>query len=161
MKHLKLQRDKMAHTIRLSVKLPCSRSRAWNAIADWESQGNWMLQTKVLVTSQIREGVGTSISAFTGPFYKSYPKFSKLGLLDTMVVTSWQPPEKCDVVHTGKILKGTGAFELLEISPNSTRFNWSEAIECSRLKFFAIYPFMWVGVRISLARLKATLGRPE
>jgi hypothetical protein len=120
-----------------------------------------MLQTKVWVTSQIREGVGTSISAFTGPFYKSYPKFSKLGLLDTMVVTSWQPPEKCDVVHTGKILKGTGAFELLEISPNSTRFNWSEAIECSRLKFFAIYPFMWVGVRISLARLKATLGRPE
>ena len=151
----------MANTIRLSVKLPCSRSRAWKAIADWESQGNWMLQTKVWVTSPIREGVGTSISAFTGPLYKSYPKFSKLGLLDTMVVTSWQPPEKCDVIHTGKILKGLGAFELLEISENVTRFNWSEAIECSRLKFFVIYPFMWLGVRISLARLKATLGRPE
>jgi len=151
----------MANTIRLSVKLPCSRTRAWKAIADWESQGNWMLQTKVWVTSPIREGVGTSISAFTGPLYKRYPKFSKLGLLDTMVVTSWQPPEKCDVIHTGKILKGLGAFELLEISENVTRFNWSEVIECSRLKFFAIYPFMWLGVRISLARLKATLGRPE
>ena len=120
-----------------------------------------MLQTKVWVTSQIREGVGTSISAFTGPLYKSYPKFSILGLLDTMVVTSWQPPERCEVLHTGKILKGSGAFELLEISPALTRFNWSEDIECSRLKFFAIYPIMWLGVRISLARLKATLGRPE
>jgi len=151
----------MAHTIRLSVKLPCSRSRAWKAIADWESQGDWMLQTKVWVTSQIHEGVGTSISAFTGPFYKSFPKFSKLGLLDTMVVTSWQPPMRCDVLHTGKIFKGVGAFELIEISQNLTRFNWSEGIECSRAKFFAIYPFMWLGVRISLARLKATLGRPE
>lgn len=120
-----------------------------------------MLQTKVWVTSQIREGVGTSISAFTGPLYKSYPKFSKLGLLDTMVVTSWQVPERCEVMHTGKILKGLGAFELIEISPNLTRFKWSEGIECSRWKFFAIYPFMWLGVRISLARLKATLGRPE
>ena len=120
-----------------------------------------MLQTKVWVTSQIREGVGTSISAFTGPLYKSYPRFSKLGLLDTMVVTSWQPPQRCDVLHTGKIFKGVGAFELIEISSNLTRFNWSEEIECSRLKFFAIYPFMWLGVRISLARLKATLGRPE
>jgi len=48
-----------------------------------------MLQTKVWVTSQIRDGVGTSISAFTGPLYKSYPKFSSFGLLDTMVVTKW------------------------------------------------------------------------
>jgi hypothetical protein len=151
----------MANTIRLTVNLPCSRLRAWNSIADWETQGEWMLQTKVWVTSQIREGVGTSISAFTGPLYKSYPRFSKLGLLDTMVVTSWQPPQRCDVLHTGKIFKGVGAFELIEISSNLTRFNWSEEIECSRLKFFAIYPFMWLGVRISLARLKATLGRPE
>jgi hypothetical protein len=151
----------MANTIRLTVNLPCSRLRAWNSIADWETQGEWMLQTKVWVTSQIREGVGTSISAFTGPLYKSYPKFSKLGLLDTMVVTSWQPPQRCDVLHTGKIFKGVGAFELIQISSNLTRFNWSEEIECSRLKFFAIYPFMWLGVRISLARLKATLGRPE
>jgi hypothetical protein len=120
-----------------------------------------MLQTKVWVTSQIHEGVGTSISAFTGPFYKSYPKFSKLGLLDTMVVTSWQPPARCEVMHTGKILKGAGAFELSEISATATRFNWSEDIECSRWQFLAIYPFMWIGVRISLARLKAALARPE
>jgi hypothetical protein len=150
----------MSNKLRITIKLPCSQERAWAAIADWESQGNWMLQTKVWVTSQIREGVGTSISAFTGPLYKFYPKFSALGLLDTMVVTKWQPPEICDVVHTGKVLKGNGSFELVPINSTSTKFNWSETIECSRLKFLAIAPFLWVGVRISLARLSTSL-RPR
>ena len=150
----------MSNTLRITINLPCSQERAWTAIADWESQGNWMLQTKVWVTSQIREGAGTSISAFTGPLYKFYPKFSSLGLLDTMVVTKWQPPEICDVVHTGKILKGTGSFVLSPINSTSTKFNWSETIECSRLKFLVIAPFLWVGVRISLARLSTSL-RPR
>jgi hypothetical protein len=150
----------MSNTLRITINLPCSQERAWAAIADWESQGNWMLQTKVWVTSHIREGVGTSISAFTGPLYKFYPKFSSLGLLDTMVVTKWQPPEICDVVHTGKILKGTGSFVLSPINATSTKFNWLETIECSRLKFLAIAPFLWVGVRISLARLSTSL-RPR
>ena len=150
----------MSNTLRITINLPCSQERAWTAIADWESQGNWMLQTKVWVTSQIREGAGTSISAFTGPLYKFYPKFSSLGLLDTMVVTKWQPPEICDVVHTGKILKGTGSFALSPINSTSTKFDWSETIECSRIKFLAIAPFLWVGVRISLARLSTSL-RPR
>ena len=150
----------MSNTLRITINLPCSQERAWVAIADWESQGNWMLQTKVWVTSQIREGAGTSISAFTGPLYKFYPKFSSLGLLDTMVVTKWQPPEVCDVVHTGKVLKGTGSFVLSPINSTSTKFNWSETIECSRIKFLAIAPFLWVGVRISLARLSTSL-RPR
>jgi hypothetical protein len=151
----------MSHTIRISLTLPCNQVRAWQAIADWEGQGNWMLQSRVWVTSQIREGIGTTIAAFTGPFYKSYPKFSNFGLLDTMVVTNWQPPYRCDVIHTGKILKGTGTFELVEISATATRFNWSEDIECSRLQFLAIYPFLWIGVRISLARLSTSLRPPE
>jgi hypothetical protein len=116
-----------------------------------------MLQTKVWVTSQIHEGVGTSISAFTGPLYNFYPKFSSLGLLDTMVVTKWQPPAICDVVHTGKILKGTGSFELSPLAEDKTRFDWSETIDCPRIAFLFVAPFLWVGVRISLARLSASL----
>lgn len=151
----------MLNTIQISIKLPCSRDRAWAAIADWESQGDWMLQTRVWVTSEIREGVGTAISAFTGPLHFLYPKFSSLGLLDTMVVTKWQPPVLCDVMHTGKILKGSGSFQLSEISANSTKFDWSETIQSSRLKFLLIAPFLWVGVRISLARFSTSLAPRE
>jgi hypothetical protein len=150
----------MSNTLRIKIDLPCSQERAWQVIADWESQGDWMLQTKVWVTSHIREGVGTSISAFTGPLYKFYPKFGSLGLLDNMVVTNWQPPQICDVVHIGKVLKGTGSFKLTARSQNSTRFDWSETIECPRFIFLLVAPILWMGVRISLARLSTSL-RPR
>ena len=99
--------------IAMSLVINAPIERVWAALADWESQGDWMLQTRVEVTSQIREGVGTSISAFTG--------IGKLGVMDHMVVTSWQPPHICDVMRTGKIIKGTGRFELVAINADTTR----------------------------------------
>jgi hypothetical protein len=135
-----------------------SKNKLWSHVADWESQGDWMLQTKVWVTSSIRDGVGTSIEAFTGPFYKFYPKFSKLGLLDLMTVTQWDPPNSCHVIHTGAVIKGTGTFELVELEPNKTQFNWSETVVIPRALLFIGIPLLWavkIGVIISLRRLRA------
>jgi hypothetical protein len=108
-----------------------------------------MLQTTVEVTSDIREGVGTSIAAFTG--------IGKLGIMDHMTVTAWNPPTVCDVVHTGKIFKGTGRFELTELTPQSTRFDWSEEVLAPRALFLLIAPGLYVGVRISLSALRRQL----
>jgi hypothetical protein len=108
-----------------------------------------MLLTKVEVTSKIREGVGTSISAFTG--------IGKLGLMDHMTVTAWQPPNICDVVHTGRIIKGTGRFELTQIDAFTTRFDWSEEIEAPRAIFLLIAPGLYAGVRISLMAFRRQL----
>ena len=119
--------------------------KVWAALADWESQGDWMLQTTVEVTSEIREGVGTTITAFTG--------IGKFGVMDHMVVTSWQPPHICDVAHTGKIIKGTGRFQLSAIDADTTRFDWSEEIVTPRVIFLLIAPGLYAGVRISLAKL--------
>jgi hypothetical protein len=110
-----------------------------------------MLQTRVDVTSDIREGVGTTIAAFTG--------IGKLGVMDHMVVTSWQPPHICDVLHTGKIIKGTGRFELVVIDAETTRFNWSEEILAPRAIFLLIAPGLYAGVRISLTKLGRHLRR--
>lgn len=127
----------------LVIKAPIEK--VWAALADWESQGDWMLQTRVDVTSEIREGVGTTIAAFTG--------IGKLGVMDHMVVTSWQPPHICDVLHTGKIIKGTGRFELVVIDTETTRFNWSEEILAPRAIFLLLAPGLYAGVRISLTKL--------
>jgi uncharacterized protein YndB with AHSA1/START domain len=127
----------------LVIKAPIDK--VWAALADWESQGDWMLQTTVEVTSHVREGVGTTIAAFTG--------IGKLGVMDHMVVTSWQPPHLCDVLHTGKIIKGTGRFELVAIDSDTTRFNWSEEILAPRVLFLLIAPGLYAGVRISLTKL--------
>jgi len=138
----------------LAIQIICQApiEKVWAEIADWSSQGSWMLSTRVWVTSEITEGVGTSIAAFTGPAHRMYPTFSFLGLLDTMTVTKWEPPTRCDVIHTGKILKGTGTFQLESRGPDVTAFYWSETIEIHRALFLLGAPFLWLGVRISLGR---------
>ena len=135
--------------IAMSLVIDAPIEKVWAALADWESQSDWMLQTTVEGTSSIREGVGTSIAAFTG--------VGKLGVMDHMTVTSWNPPTVCDVVHTGKIIKGTGRFELTALSDQSTRFDWSEEILAPRAVFLIIAPGLYVGVRISLSTLRRQL----
>jgi len=143
--------------INIRIKISAPIDKVWAAIADWESQGDWMLQTRVWVTSDIRSGVGTSISALTGPLVKSGFKF---GLLDKMVVTNWLPPYLCEVDHVGKIIKGTGKFELSDISKDqqaATNFDWSETIKAPKVVFLLIYLPTYLGVRISLLRFRRSL----
>jgi hypothetical protein len=135
--------------IAMSLIIDAPVQKVWDALADWESQSEWMLQTTVEVTSEIRSGVGTSIAAFTG--------IGKLGIMDRMTVTNWSPPTVCDVVHTGKIIKGTGRFELTALTPQSTRFDWSEEILAPRVLFLLIAPGLYLGVRISLSALRRQL----
>lgn len=144
------------NTLAISLSIPAPRAEVWKSIADWPSQGQWMLQTKVWVTSERTTGVGTTIAAFTGPLYKFYPRIKSPGLLDLMTVTRWEEPARCDVNHHGKILKGSGSFILSEEDSNSTRFDWSETIVAPRVLFLLIAPFLYVGVRISLARFART-----
>jgi hypothetical protein len=139
-------------TLAISIMIDAPSEKVWARIADWQSQGDWMLQTKVWVTSDSVEGVGTSIAAFTGPFYKFYPRFKTVGLLDLMTVTHWQPPVRCDVEHVGKVLKGSGTFQLSDVKNGKTCFDWSETIIAPRVLFLAVAPFLYLGVRISLAR---------
>ena len=143
--------------IKIQIKIKAPIEKVWAAIADWESQGDWMLQTRVWVTSDIRSGVGTSISALTGPLVKSG---FKVGLLDKMVVTNWQPPYLCEVDHVGKVIKGTGKFELTDLSSKQeavTNFDWSETIKAPKVVFLLIYLPTYLGVRISLLRFRRSL----
>ncbi len=143
----------------LAVDLPIAApaTKVWEAIADWQGQSNWMLQTKVLLTSKESAGVGVTIEAFTGPLYRFYPRFAWLGVLDLMRVTHWQPPVRCDVIHYGKIIKGTGTFEVEAVGEQSSIFHWSEEIAAPKLVFLVIKPFILAGVKISLARFRRLL----
>ncbi len=143
----------------LAVDLPIAApaSKVWDAIADWQGQSKWMLQTKVFLTSKESAGVGVTIEAFTGPLYRFYPRFAWCGVLDLMRVTKWEPPVRCDVIHYGKIIKGTGSFEVEAVDAQSAIFHWSEEIEAPRLVFLLIKPFILAGVKISLARFRRLL----
>ena len=139
--------------IAMSLVIDAPIEKVWASLADWESQGDWMLQTTVEVTSEIREGVGTKIAAFTG--------IGKVGVMDRMQVTKWEPPFICDVLHTGKIIKGTGRFQLSSIDSETTRFDWSEEILAPRALFLLIAPGLYAGVRFSLANLSRQLTQSK
>jgi hypothetical protein len=146
-----------SNSLRVDLAIKAPAQKVWDFIADWEGQGEWMLQTKVFLTSEKSAGVGVTIEAFTGPLYRIYPRAKFLGVLDLMKVTRWEPPTRCDVLHYGSIIKGTGTFEVEAVDANSSIFHWSEEIEAPWLLFILIRPFILAGVRISLARFRRLL----
>lgn len=141
-------------TVTCTVDINASQQAVWNAIVDWENQGKWMLQTDVVVPAGApRAGVGAQIEAFTGLL----PKKRFLGFLDPMTVTSWEPPHVCDVLHTGKVVRGTGRFELLAMTSSRTTFVWSEELRLplgilGRIGWLFVAPGMIAGVKFSLRR---------
>jgi hypothetical protein len=75
-----------------------------------------------------------------------------------MEVTNWQPPTRCDVVHIGRIIRGTGKFELKE-KKSVTTFYWSEEIIAPAIFIAILKPFILMGVRISLRRFARLVER--
>lgn len=146
-----------SNSLAVDLAINAPAEKVWSAIADWQGQSQWMLQTKVILTSKEATGVGVTIEAFTGPLHRLYPRFAKLGVLDLMRVTHWEPPVRCDVIHYGKILKGSGAFLVESTGSDRSIFHWSEEIEAPRWLFLLVRPFILVGVKISLARFRRLL----
>jgi hypothetical protein len=155
---------KSNNQLALTVEIKQPAKVVWKHLVDWRGQSDWMLQTKVWSELDqdrtVKNGKGVLIFAFTGMFSNLYPKL-KLGVLDTMEVTKWQPPTRCDVVHIGRIIRGTGKFELVE-KKNVTTFYWSEEIIAPAILLAILKPFILLGVRISLRKFARLVERsPE
>jgi uncharacterized protein YndB with AHSA1/START domain len=103
------------------VEIDAPPSKVWDRVVAWERQGEWIPATRVRPTAGGGRGVGGGIEAFTG--------FGPLGFLDTMVITDWSPPRRCAVRHTGRVVRGSGAFEVFELAGGRSRFIWSEWLE--------------------------------
>ena len=142
--------------LRVPVRAPASA--VWDAVTDWEAQGEWMPATRVRVVGGDGHGhgIGARIEAFTG--------FGRIGVLDTMVVTEWRPPTWCAVEHTGRVIRGTGDFRVDEV-PDGAVFTWSEDLDLpagmlGALGWKLISPFVRLAVRHSLTRLAhSVVGR--
>lgn len=122
--------------------------QTWAAVIDWPTQGEWMLGTTVSGTGN---AVGGTLEAYTGrkPF----------GFLDTMVITVWEPPYRCEVLHTGRVVKGTGVFEVRE-APGGSELVWSEVLALplgilGKLGWPLVRPAFKAGVQKSLKRFAA------
>jgi hypothetical protein len=133
--------------VSVDVVVDAPAEAVWAAITDWPRQTDWMLGTTVRATDNGGIGVGGGIEAFTG--------WGRVGFLDTMVVTDWEPPHRCVVAHTGRVVRGLGVFEVVELPRGRSRFIWSEVLNLplgivGRLGWPLLKPAMVAGVRRSL-----------
>lgn len=132
--------------------------RVWDVLVDWESQPDWMQDARsVTVTSPHRTGVGVTIDV---------PTTIALGItvLDVMEVTEWVEHRKISVRHTGRFIKGSGAFEVaptrLPDGGEGTLFTWWEDINAplgrlgESVATYVVVPIVAFVFRRSLRALK-------
>lgn len=98
------------------VLVPAEPADLWRLAMDWRRQGDWMLGTRV----RGGQGVGAAVVARTA--------IGPIGFTDTMVITQWYPPHRCVVRHTGRVLRGTGVFEVARRGPQS-ELAWTERLQ--------------------------------
>ncbi|MGQ0841456.1 SRPBCC family protein [Actinokineospora sp.] len=133
-------------TERVDIAAPAETT--WAAITDWARQGEWMLGTTVRVTAGDGRAVGSRLAAFTGA--------ARIGFTDTMEITAWAPPHRCEVLHTGRLVRGTGLFEVVPRGERST-FVWHERLDLplgavGALGWRVVGPGFRYGVRRSLRK---------
>lgn len=117
-----------------------------------------MLGTRVEVRSGDGAGVDSELAAWTGA--------GPLGFWDTMVITRWEAPYRVDVLHTGRVVKGTGVMEVVALPGGRSRFIWSEELDLpwgvlGRAGWPVARPALRAGVRRSLEKFARLVERGE
>jgi hypothetical protein len=102
--------------ISFRICLRAEPDRVWQVAMDWSRQGEWIPATRVRGGT----GVGAQVTARTG--------VGPVGFTDTMVITEWDPPRRCAVTHTGRVVRGSGVFEVVA-RDGVSEFRWSELLE--------------------------------
>jgi len=137
--------------LRVTVDVAVPARQAWVAIADWESQGAWMVATRVRGTAS---AVGEKLEGWTG--------LGPVGFLDTMTISEWDPPRSCTVAHTGHVVRGSGGFEVAARGAAACRVTWWEKVDLplgvlGRIGWLVIGPTTRLFFKVSLGRLKRIL----
>jgi len=137
------------------VQVPQPQEQVWHAVVDWPRQGEWMLATSV----RGDHGPGARVVARTG--------IGPVGFTDTMVITEWEPPRRCVVRHTGRVVRGAGVFEVVPAGAGS-EFRWTERLDLplgavGRWGWRLARPLARRGMDLSLRRFArfVTTGAPH
>ena len=110
--------------IRREIDVDVPASRLWDYVTDWPRQAEWVPHTRVerVDPGDPARSVGGRIKAWSG--------LGPVGFWDYMTVTSWEEsPDgggRCEVLHTGAVVRGEGEFEVVATGPETSRFLWSE-----------------------------------
>ena len=139
--------------IAAEVTVDAGPADTWRTATDWSRQREWIWGTRV----SGGHGIGAGLTAWTG--------IGPIGFTDHMVVTEWDPPRRCEMRHTGRVVRGTGIFEVAPHGPGS-EFRWIEDVQLplppaiGALAARVIIPIAGWGLRSSLRRFARLLDSP-
>ena len=143
-------------TLTFKIEIRASQLTVFDYVADWERQSDWIMFTTVKQLSDPAKNSDIYLAATTkvGPFK----------VVDTMAVTTWQPPEKIVIEHTGRQVLGKGVFMVKKISDDRCEFVWEEITPIpfaavGRIGLFILMPFIRFFYDKSLRRMKAVIER--
>ena len=142
----------MIAKLAVSIDVAAPAELVFASVVDLPSQDRWMLGTTLFALGGdvAAPDVGSQIAALTG--------VAGVGVLDTMVVTDYDPPHRWATRHTGKAFRGAGIFTV-EVTPSGSRVTWAEEID---LPFGILGRVGWRGakplVRWGLAKSLRTLA---
>ncbi len=104
-----------------TVTVAAPAARVWALVTDWSRQGEWIPATEVHLTRGTGTALGDRVVARTavGP----------LGFDDPMEITGWDPPHRCEVRHLGRVVRGSGTFEVEPVDAATARFRWVEQVD--------------------------------
>jgi carbon monoxide dehydrogenase subunit G len=133
------------------ITVAAAPDEVWRAVADWAGQHRWMLGTR----AHGGHGLGATVVARTG--------IGPLSFTDTMVISEWDPPRRCVVRHTGRVVRGSGIFEVTPTGAGA-EFRWTEQLDlplavAGRLGWPLVRPLAQRGMDASLRRF-ARLVQP-
>jgi hypothetical protein len=151
----------MRALLRREVRLDVPAADAWAYVTDWPSQSQWVPHTRVELVDPADPAhrVGGRIRAWSG--------LGRLGFWDHMTVTSWETRQdgggRCEVLHTGTVVRGEGEFEVVAEGPDASRFIWFEMAvipggRLGALAFRLVRPVVERLIDQGLERLRKRLG---
>jgi len=132
------------------VTVAAEPAATWRVAVDWPRQREWIWATRV----SGGHGTGAEVTGRTG--------IGPIGFTDPMVITEWDPPRRCVLKHTGRVVRGTGIFEVAPHGPGS-QFRWVEHLQLpvppavGRLAGPVITPVAEWALRSSLRRFARLL----
>lgn len=139
----------MGTELTVRVEVPAPPETVFAAATDWERQDEWILATTVRVLRGDGRSVGSEVEAVTG--------VRGLGVTDSMRITLWDAPQRCEVRHTGRVVRGVGVFAVQPRGRDAATFEWTERLDLplgvlGRLGWTVIRPIFDWGLRRSLDR---------
>ena len=109
-----------------------------------------------MLGTTVRETAPGRLEAFTG--------IGRVGFLDTMEITGWEPPHRCEVLHTGRVVRGSALFVVEARPDGGSVFRWEERLDLplgivGRIEWLLLRPLFAAGVAVSLRRFARSVQR--